>query len=248
MKHSNNITTFSTDARARFRRGLTAGIPIALGYLSVSFGFGILAVRSGLTVWQAALISLTCVTSAGQVAGVGIIATGGTLLEMALVQFTINLRYALMSLSLSQKLDKKFTTPHRLLASYGITDEIFAVSAAEPVLLTPAFMYGLILISVTGWIMGTTLGAAAGEILPESISAALGILLYGMFIAIVIPPARKQKSILFAAVLASALSLIAHFFLPALSSGFTVILCTVIASAATALLFPVPEEEEKTSD
>ncbi|HAG14209.1 MAG TPA: branched-chain amino acid ABC transporter permease, partial [Ruminococcus sp.] len=146
---------------ASFRRGLMHGIPIALGYLSVSFGFGILAVKSGLSVTEASMISLLNLTSAGQAAGVGVMAHGGSLAEMALVQLTINIRYALMALSLSQKLDKRFTLPHRMLAAYGITDEIFGVCAAQEEPLVPVYMYGMTLIAATGWVTGTFLGAFA---------------------------------------------------------------------------------------
>ena len=226
-----------------FFRGLLHGVPIALGYLSVSFGFGILAVRAGLAVWQATLISAACVTSAGQVAGVEILAAAGGLAELALVQLTVNLRYALMSLSLSQKTAESFTLPKRLAASFGITDEIFAVCAAEPVPLTFSYMTGVILISAAGWIAGTALGAAAGEILPERISAALGIVLYGMFIAIVVPTARKRRGVLFAALAAAALSVLSRILIPVLSGGFSVILCTLIAASAAALLFPIGGED-----
>ena len=230
--------------KQHFTRGLLHGIPIALGYLSVSFGFGILAVRAGLAVWQATLISAACVTSAGQVAGVGILASGGGLAELALVQLTINLRYALMSLSLSQKTAESFSLPKRLLASFGITDEIFAVCAAEPVPLTFSYMAGVILVSVAGWLAGTALGAAAGEILPERISAALGIVLYGMFIAIVIPAARRRRGVLFAALSAAAIHLLLRFLVSSLSGGFSVILATLAASSASALLFPTEGKKE----
>ncbi|MGN1106544.1 MAG: AzlC family ABC transporter permease, partial [Huintestinicola sp.] len=178
-----------------FLKGLLHGIPIALGYLSVSFGFGITAVRAGLSAAAAVGISASNLTSAGQAAGVEIIAAGGTLIEMALTQLIINLRYSLMGLSLSQKLDGSFTTPHRLLASFGITDEIFAVAAAQPGRIKPLYMYGLILISFIGWTGGTFLGAAAGQSLPQMFTSAMGILLYGMFIAIIIPPSRKSRSV-----------------------------------------------------
>lgn len=228
---------------SRFLKGVSHGIPICLGYLSVSFGFGITAVASGLSTIEASIISASNLTSAGQAAGVGIIETGGTLLEMILVQLTINIRYALMGLSLSQKLDKKFTTPHRLLASYGITDEIFAVCSSQKEKLTPAYMYGIILISMLGWVTGTFLGASAGQLLPESISAALGIVLYGMFIAIVVPPSRKNKSVLFVAVGAALLSILFKYVLTAVSSGFAVIICAIVAAALGALLFPISDEE-----
>ena len=230
-------------SRSAFLKGLLHGIPIGLGYLSVSFGFGILAVKSGLSVLEASLISLTNLTSAGQAAGVEVIAAGGTLLEMALVQLTINIRYALMALSLSQKLDPGFTLPHRLLAAYGITDEIFGVCAAQEEKLRPTYMYGIISISTAGWVTGTFLGAAAGELLPTAVSAALGIMLYGMFIAIVVPPARKQRSVLCVVLVAAALSIACKYLLPGLSGGFAVILCGVAASVLGALLFPREEED-----
>ena len=228
---------------AAFRRGLLHGIPIALGYLSVSFGFGILAVKSGLSVAEASLISLLNLTSAGQTAGVGVIAAGGGLAEMALVQLTINIRYALMALSLSQKLDSSFKLPHRLLAAYGITDEIFGVCAAQEAPLTPSYMYGMILIATLGWVTGTFLGASAGMLLPAPVTSALGIVLYGMFLAIIIPPARKQHSILCVVIAAALLSTCCKYLLPFLSDGFAVILCAVAASAGAAVLFPQKEEE-----
>lgn len=230
--------------KSDFFRGMSHGIPIALGYLSVSFGFGIKAVSAGLSVFAATAISATNLTSAGQAAGVDIIAVGGTLIEMILVQLTINIRYSLMALSLSQKLDGKFSLPHRLVASYGITDEIFAVCSAQKQKLTPAYMYGIILISAVGWITGTALGAAAGQLLPESISNALGIVLYGMFMAIIIPPARKQLSVLLVVVLSALASILFRYVLTAVSSGFAVIISAVIASVAGALFFPVKDTED----
>ncbi len=225
-----------------FLRGLLHGLPIGLGYLSVSFGFGIKAVTGGLTVLQSTLISLLNVTSAGQAAGVDIIAAHGTLIEMVLVQLTINIRYALMALSLSQKLDGSFTLPHRLLAAFGITDEIFGVSAAQKERLRPAYMYGMILIAVAGWVLGTFLGAAAGELLPASVSGALGIMLYGMFIAIIIPPARKERGVLCVVLVSILLSVICKYLLPGLSSGFAVILCAIAAAIFGALCFPKRED------
>ncbi|MBQ3855764.1 MAG: AzlC family ABC transporter permease [Ruminococcus sp.] len=230
---------------SKFLRGMTHGLPIGLGYLSVSFGFGILAVRSGLSWFQAGMISLTNLTSAGQAAGVDIIAAAGTILEMVLVQLTINLRYSLMALSLSQKLDPKFTTGHRLLASYGITDEIFAVCSAQKELLSPAYMYGMILVATIGWVTGTLLGATAGAIVPARVSAALGILLYGMFIAIIVPPAKKDKSVLAVVIAAALFSLLFKYVFTAVSGGFAIIICAVCASALGAVFFPVKDEEEQ---
>ena len=231
--------------KSEFGKGMIAGIPIGLGYLSVSFGFGIMAAGAGLSVFEAFMISLTNLTSAGQAQGVSIIAAGGTLIEMALVQLIINIRYALMAISLSQKLDDSFTFPKRLLAAYGITDEIFAVCSTVKGTLKPHFMYGITLISTIGWVTGTFLGAAAGEILPAEITAALGLVLYGMFLAIIIPPARKEKSILIVVITAAALSCICKYLVPGLSGGFAVIMCALVASAVGALLFPRKEDEQE---
>lgn len=225
-----------------FTRGMAHGVPIMLGYLSVSFGFGILAVRLGLPVWGAVGISLTNLTSAGQAAGVEIIAAGGTLLELALTQLIINLRYALMGFSLSQKLDDTFTTPKRLLVSFGITDEVYAVAISQPQLLTASYMLGLISTPIIGWSVGTLLGAVAGQLLPAAVSNAMGLVLYGMFLAIILPPARKDRRVLFVVVLAALCSVVFKYALPMVSGGFAVILSALAASVAAALLFPVEEE------
>ena len=224
---------------------MTHGIPIALGYISVSFGFGIAAVRAGLSIAAAVGISASNLTSAGQAAGVEIIAAGGTLIELALSQLVINLRYSLMGLSLSQKLDDSFTVPHRLLASFGITDEIFAVAAAQPGKLKPSYMYGLILISALGWSGGTLLGAAAGQALPQMFTSAMGILLYGMFIAIIIPPSRKSRSVFGAVLVAALISLLFKFVFTKISVGFAIIISASAAAAVMALIAPVPDDEEE---
>lgn len=231
--------------RSDFLKGMTHGIPIALGYISVSFGFGIAAVRAGLSVAAAVGISASNLTSAGQAAGVEIIAAGGTLIELALSQLVINLRYSLMGLSLSQKLDDSFTVPHRLLASYGITDEIFAVAAAQPGKLKPSYMYGLILISALGWTGGTLLGAVAGQALPQMFTAAMGILLYGMFIAIIIPPSRKSRSVFGAVLIAALISLLFKFVFTKISVGFAIIISASVAAAVMALIAPVPDDKEE---
>ncbi len=230
-----------------FIKGLSNGIPICLGYFSVSFGFGILAVKSGLQAIDAILISLTNLTSAGQAAGVGIIAAAGTLLEMALTQFVINLRYSLMGLSLSQKLSDKFTTVHRLISSFGITDEIFAVASSQKEKLVPSYMYGMILISSAGWVSGTAAGAVAGTALPPALTAAMGILLYGMFIAIIVPAARSSRKDLVVICLAAAFSAIFKYIFPSVSFGFAIIISAVAAAIIGALLFPIQlaEKEDK---
>lgn len=230
--------------KSNFVKGLYHGIPIALGYLSVSFGFGILAVKSALSIAAAVGISATNLTSAGQVAGVGVIAACGTYLEMALTQLIINMRYGLMGISLSQKLDKNFNTPHRMLVAAGITDEIFAVASSQKGKISPAYMYGLILISYVGWTFGTFIGAAAGNILPTALTNAMGILLYGMFLAIIIPKARKSVKMLAVILIAAGLSVLFKYVFVSVSSGFSIIICSVIAAAIGAFLFPVTDEEE----
>ena len=228
-----------------FLKGMLHGVPIALGYLSVSFGFGIMAVKAGISVLDAVLISLTNLTSAGQAAAVGIIASGGGIIEMILTQLTINIRYSLMSLSLSQKLHKSFNLPKKLLASFGITDEIFAVAVSRPDKLTPMYMYGLIIVPVVGWTLGTFLGAFAGELMPAFIADAMGILLYGMFIAIIIPPARKEKKVLFVLGIAAAISCVFRYLLPFVTSGFAIMISAILAAAVGALLFPIDTADEK---
>lgn len=235
------------EKRGLFKSGLKDGIPIALGYLSVSFGFGISAVNGGVAPFYAVLISLTNLTSAGQVAGLGVILALGSLLEMALTQLTINIRYFLMSISLSQKLDKSFTLPHRLLAAFGVTDEIFGVASSRKGRVKPVYMYGLILLPFIGWSLGTLLGAVAGNILPADINNALGIAIYGMFVAIVIPPAKKERGVLVAALIAIAISLALGFvpLFSAITSGFAIIISAIAAAVVAALLFPIKDEEEE---
>ena len=230
--------------RSPFIRGMAQGVPIMLGYLSVSFGFGIAAVRMGVSPAAAVAISAFNLTSAGQAAGIEIIAAGGALMEMALTQLVINLRYALMGVSLSQKLDGTFNTPRRLLVAYGITDEIYAVAISRPEPLTAHYMYGLILTPLIGWTAGTALGAMAGKLLPQTVTDAMGIVLYGMFLAIVVPAARKERQVLCVVLLAAACSAGFRYLLPGVSGGFAVILSAMAAAVAGALLFPVTEEEK----
>jgi predicted branched-subunit amino acid permease len=242
------VSTMNHKKKKLFTTGLRDGIPIALGYLSVSFGFGITAVNQGLSPLAAVLISLTNLTSAGQVAGVEVIIAMGTLVEMALTQLTINLRYFLMSLSLSQKLDSSFTLPHRLLTSFGITDEIFGVASSQKERITPIYMYGLILLPFIGWSLGTLLGAVAGNILPDAIKYALGIAIYGMFVAIVVPPAKRDHGVLLASLLGIAVSCAVSYIplLKFITPGFAIILSALVGAAIAAWLFPIRDEEEDT--
>ena len=228
-----------------YRRGLLHGLPIALGYVSVSFAFGIQATSLGLTPLQATLISLTNMTSAGQLAGLQLMAAGAPLLEMALTQLTINLRYALMSLSLSQKLDDSMNMLHRMLLAFGNTDEVFVVASQQPGRIGRAYLYGLTNGPWLGWTLGTLLGALAGSVLPQAVTQALGIAIYGMFIAIVLPPFRRQKEVRAVVLIAVAMSCLMTL-LPALSfisDGFRIILCAVAASALGAWLMPQKEEK-----
>ncbi|MBO5930552.1 MAG: AzlC family ABC transporter permease [Clostridia bacterium] len=225
--------------------GLKKGLPIALGYLSVSFGFGITSVSLGLSGFEAILISMTNLTSAGQLAGVGVIVGMGSIFEMILTQLVINIRYCLMGLALTQKLDKSFNTINRFLISFGITDEVFAVSASEHGSLTNNYMYGLITLPYIGWSLGTALGAFAGQILPQSFCDALGIAIYSMFVAIILPPSKKHKGILFTVLIASLMSVMFYYvpYINQISQGFSVILCALVSAGLMAYLRPVKEDE-----
>ncbi|MBR2405297.1 MAG: AzlC family ABC transporter permease [Clostridia bacterium] len=239
--------------KMNYTYGLKRGLPIALGYLSVAFGFGITAVSAGLAPWQAVIVSLTNFTSAGQVAGVSVIATLGTVIEMIIAQFIINLRYALMGIALTQKLSGKFTFLHRFIAAFGISDESFVMAVSEKEKVTPAYMYGLMTLPIMAWTLGTAIGAYSGSVLPISVRDALGLAIYAMFVAIIVPPARDNRAVMWAVIMAAALSSLIYYvpWLSAhISSGFSVIICAVVASAALAKLCPVNEveKEEQSND
>lgn len=230
----------------KIQRGIRDGIPIAVGYFSVSFTFGMMAVQSGISPFHAVLISLLNLTSAGQFAGLTVIVSNASLMEMALTQLVVNIRYALMSVSLSQKLDDSVKMRSRLLIAYGNTDEIFAVASSKPGTVGAKYLYGLILLPVLGWVGGTLAGAVASTLLPGTVISALGVALYGMFIAIVVPPAKEYKEVRTVVLIALLLSC-AFYYLPVLrqvSSGFMIIICTVAAAAVGAVLFPLKEGEE----
>lgn len=232
-----------------FKRGIQDGIPIGLGYFAVSFTFGMMAVSGGLTAWQAVLISLTNLTSAGQFAGLGIIIAGGSMWEMALTQLVINLRYCLMSFSLSQKLEKNISTGHRLAVAFGVTDEIFGVSASQEGRLSPWYNYGVMSMAIPGWTLGTLVGAVLGNVLPGFLVSALNVAIYGMFLAVIIPPAKKNKSVLGVVIGAMAISTV-FAVVPVLnkvSSGFVIIITTLIVAGLAAHFSPIPEEKEAES-
>lgn len=228
-----------------FFRGMKDGIPICLGYVSVSFTFGMMATEGGLPVWVASLISMTNFTSAGQFAGTELILSGGLYIEIAVTTFIINIRYMLMSLSLSQRIDPRMPVWQRALLSFGNTDEVFAVAMQQKGSIGAAYLAGLILTPYLGWFAGTLAGGVATGLLPASVQSALGIAIYGMFIAIIIPPSRKVRSIAFTVTAAMLLSCVLRWtpVLNRLSSGWAIIICAVIASALAALRYPVAEED-----
>ena len=219
-------------------------MPVCVGYFSVSFGFGAMAVAQGLGIWQAILISATNLTSAGQFAGLTVIAAGAAIMEMILTQLVINSRYALMSLALGQKFGPEVGTGKRLAAAFFNTDEVFALGMAREGKLTASYFLGAGTVAAIGWTAGTAMGAFAGSLLPPMIRAALGVMLYGMFIAIVVPQARKEKPLLLSLVLALVFSCL-FTWVPGLnrvSAGLAIVICTVAAAAICALVFPVDEE------
>ncbi len=230
-----------------FLKGLADGLPICLGYLSVSFAFGIFSVDSGLGILEALLISMTNVTSAGQLAAVPIIIGGGTFLELAATQLVINLRYALMSVSLSQKLHSNVRLIDRFIISFVNTDEVFAVATSNPGEVKRNYMFGLILTPYLGWATGTLLGAIAGNVLPSMVTASLGVAIYAMLVAIVVPETRKRSCTALCVCVAILLSCVFRF-VPVLSKipqGFVIIICAVAASLIFAVVSPVPQVESE---
>lgn len=223
--------------------GLIDGIPIALGYLAVSFSFGIAAVAAGLSPLEAILISMTNLTAAGQVAGIGIITAGGSYFELALSQFVINLRFSLMGISLSQRLDKSFGTGKRAILGYALTDEIFGVAVSRIKPVTPLYFFGLALLPYIGWSLGTAAGALFGKLLEETLRNALSVAIYGMFIAIIVPEAKnsiKTAVIILFAILISCVIYYVPIF-SGVSGGFSIMICAVVASVIGALVFPIKE-------
>ena len=228
-----------------FRKGMSDGLPICFGYFSVAFAFGIFALKCGLKGWQAVLISACNLTSAGQLAAVPIIAAGGTLMELISTQLIINMRYFLMSIVISQKLDPATKLWQKLLIACGNTDEIFAVSTSRKGKLMPRYMYGLTLTPYLGWTLGTLAGVLAGDVLPNVISDDLGVAIYGMLIAIFVPAAEADRNMLICILIAIALSLAFRYvsFLRRIPQGFALIICAVSASVIMSLMAPIREDE-----
>ena len=228
-----------------YKTGVHTGLPVGLGYFSVSFGFGAMAVAQGLKALDATLISASNLTSAGQFAGLTLIVAVGTLWEMIVTQIVINSRYSLMSLALSQRMGEKIGFFPRLFIAFFNTDEIFSLAMARKQPLTVPFMLGLGTLPFFGWTGGTLMGALAGSVLPQDIRAALGVMLYGMFIAIVVPPAKQEKPVFITLLLALTFSCL-FAWVPALktvSAGISIVICTVAAAAIAAVLFPTEDEE-----
>jgi len=232
----------------RFVKGLRSGVPIGLGYLSVSFTFGIMAVSYGFAWWQAVLISMTTLTSAGQLAAIGVMTQAGRYLEMLISQLTVNVRYSFMSVSLAQKTAPKFCGVKRWLLGFFMTDEIFAVASAEDEVDT-LFFLGLSVFPYVGWTLGTLFGSLIGNVLPALVLDSLCLAIYGMFLAIVAPKARTSRAVL--AVVAVAVALHCTFYyVPAfkgMSSGLTVSICAIAAAVFGAVVFPVCDGEEETA-
>lgn len=229
-----------------FRTGMKDGIPIALGYFTVSFSLGIAATNAGVTAFQGAVMSFTNMTSAGQFAGMTVIAAGSSYLVMAIMTLIINARYLLMSCALSQRLDTQVPLSLRFLLGITVTDEIFGISIATPGKLNPWYSLGAFAVACPGWTLGTFAGAVMGSVLPSRLVSALSVALYGMLIAVFIPPTKKDKVIAITVVAAMASSLLVSI-LPCfvgLSAGMKIILLTVLISGVAAVVHPVEEVAE----
>lgn len=233
--------------KLKFRQGMKDALPICIGYLSVALAFGVLAVRNGWPLWAPPLISATNLSGTGQFAAIDLLNASATLMEIACATLIINARYFLMSVSLSQKLPSEIKGWQRFIIAFGNTDENYAVAMAKQQPLTFSYMMGVILCSFLGWFFGTVIGTFAGNIVPEVLSSAFGISLYAMFLAIIIPPSKESKSVLFTVILSAAVSILIYF-LPSLSglgNGWSIIICGILSAVIAAILFPVKEEENE---
>lgn len=228
------------ETRKLFKRGMRDGIPISLGYLAVSFTLGIAAKNAGLSALQATIASLTVNASAGEFAGFTLIAAGAGYLELAIMMIVANARYFLMSCALSQKLSSKTKFRHRFFLGADLTDELFGISMATKGYLNPFYTYGAMLVSIPGWAIGTCLGVVMGNILPPDVVSALSVGLYGMFLAIIIPPSKNNKIIGGVIAISMGLSYLLSF-ANEIPEGTRIIILTVVISSVAALLFPIKE-------
>lgn len=228
-----------------FLSGCRISLPIALGYFPVSFSFGVFVASSGLPLGLATLISITNLTSSGQFAGVSLMLVQASYMETALTLLMINARYFLMSLSLSQKIDQKMSTLERMVISFGITDETFSLASLEQKTLSFPYMAGFILIPIIGWTSGTLAGETLTNLLPASLQNAMGLALYGMFLAIIIPASSKSRAIGEVVLLAAILSTLMYVtpLFQELSSGFQLIIATLLAALYGAWRYPIEEKE-----
>lgn len=228
-----------------FKRGVKRGIPVAIGYFPVAFSFGVLCVNAGLPLFMATIISLTNLTSSGQFAGVSLIEASATYFEISLTLLMINARYFLMSLSLSQKIDQKMSGLKRLFISMGITDEIFALASLEEGTLSFSFMCGLIFLPYLGWGLGTLAGELVMGLLPVALQGAMGIALYAMFLALIIPASKKSKQVAIVVLLSVLLHCLLSVKLFAFMSTGAKLICAILfGSAVGAYLFPIKEDLE----
>lgn len=232
------------DNKQAFRNGTRDGIPISLGYFAVAFTLGIAARNAGFTAFQAFVCSATNLASAGQYAGFTAVRDGASYIETALIILVTNARYMLMSSALSQKFSDKFPFFHRFLVGYSVTDELFGICINVPGKLNPMYAYGIMLFTVPCWSLGTFLGVTMGNVLPANAVSALSVGLYGMFAAIIVPPARKSRIILGLIIVSMVLSLLftAAPVLAEIPSGVRVIVLTVVIASIAAALFPVEGE------
>jgi len=227
------------------RSGIKDGIPIGLGYFAVSFSLGIAAKNAGLTPFQGFLASILCNASAGEYAGFTLIQAGASYIEMAIITLIVNARYLLMSCAMSQKINNDASIIHRFIIGFDITDELFGIASSKDGYVNPYYIYGAMLVSMPCWSIGTALGVAVGNVLPLRIVSALSVALYGMFLAIIIPPARKNKVISFIIVICFAANYLfsnLHLF-SNISNGMKTIILTILISAIAAFLLPKKEED-----
>lgn len=243
---ANTKSNTRSNTKDDFKRGLHNSIPICLGYVSVAFTFGMMCTENGLPFWIAVLISITNLTSAGQFAGTALIIAGGSFIEIGITTFVINLRYMLMSLSISQKVDAGLSIPKRMAMSFAVTDEIFGVSMQTKGNITFAYFMGLMVLPILGWTGGTLIGATAVSLLPDIVRSALGIAIYGMFLAVIIPPARTERAIAWVIAIAALISCVLYYvpLFSGISSGWMIIICAVVTSSIAAIVWPIADEEE----
>lgn len=229
--------------KAAYKDGIKDGIPIGLGYFAVSFSLGIVAKNAGLTPFQGLLASFLCNASAGEHVGFTMIAAATTYLELALAILVANARYLLMSCALSQKASNDLPIYHRMIIAFDITDELFGITIARNGYLNPYYTYGAMTTSIPFWAIGTMLGIVAGNLLPLKLVSALSVALYGMFLAVIVPPARKDKIVAGIIVISFALSLAASYipYISLLSDGTRTVILTIIIAGSAAILFPKKE-------